>query len=124
MVTHLVASTCLSACRHGALLVLLVVSLHIVPAGADAGDVEAIVVDCSLVGLLATPVRYDGLLVRTYGYLMSKFENQAIYLSDGDARNAVHINGVFLDSATEVVAARVEGYGGVTNTCISKVTLL
>ena len=51
---------------------------------------------CSVINLIATPERYDGLRVRTVGVAKIGFEADAIYLSPDDARESVMVNGVSL----------------------------
>lgn len=54
------------------------------------------VILCSIVNLLATPERYVGKRVSTYGYVVDEFEGTAIYLSESDMRRRSTVNGIWL----------------------------
>lgn len=49
---------------------------------------------CSIINLIATPERYDGIRVRTIGVATTEFEGDAIFLSYDDARDSVVWNAV------------------------------
>jgi len=53
---------------------------------------------CSLVRLITTPERFDGKRVVVVGRLVSEFEEEALYLSDDDARMGLRENAVILGS--------------------------
>lgn len=52
---------------------------------------------CSIINLIATPERYSGRLVRTIGIATIRFEGDAVYLTEFDARHRVALNGIRLD---------------------------
>ena len=54
------------------------------------------VIDCSLVNLIATPQKYHNQKVRVVGFAVKEFEEQALYLSEIDAREHISQNGVWL----------------------------
>jgi hypothetical protein len=60
---------------------------------------NAHVEDVSLVSLIANPQRYDGKRVRTYGFAVFKFEEQALYLSEADAAHVMTLNATWIDLA-------------------------
>jgi hypothetical protein len=51
----------------------------------------------SLLQLLATPERYDGVLVRTIGFLWLEFEGNKLYLHREDYEHAIVKQAVWLD---------------------------
>ena len=51
----------------------------------------------SLIHILQNPDLYDGKPVRVVGYAAVRFEAQALYVSEQDARNAVTKNALWLD---------------------------
>lgn len=57
-----------------------------------------------LVQLIATPDRYDGVLVRTIGFLWLEFEGNALYLHREDYENAIIKQSVWLDFPGEPTA--------------------
>jgi hypothetical protein len=54
-------------------------------------------VDVSMIQLLATPEKFDGKFVRTYGFLRLEFEGKALYLHKEDYTNALTKNSVWVD---------------------------
>ena len=50
----------------------------------------------SLIHILQNPGEYDGKPVRVVGYAALRFEAQALYVSEQDARNAVTKNALWL----------------------------
>ena len=76
----------------GLLGLFAMVATRDVVAGAD----EEIPIDCSIINLVATPERYAGKRIRTYGYVVAEFEGTAIYLSADDMRNRTSVNGIWL----------------------------
>ena len=56
----------------------------------------------SIVQLLANPERYDGLRVRTFGYIHLEFEGNAIYLHQEDERKGLYANGLWVSLATGI----------------------
>jgi len=42
-----------------------------------------------MVALIATPVKFDGMLVRTLGFLRIEFEGDALYLHEEDYRHGI-----------------------------------
>ena len=50
----------------------------------------------SLIELIANPTRYDGKPVQTSGYVVLGSHDGAVFVSEGDARNAVAENSVVL----------------------------
>ena len=69
-----------------------IVATRDVVASAD----EESPIDCSIINLLATPERYAGKQIRTYGYVVAEFEDTAIYFSADDMRNRTSVNGIWL----------------------------
>ena len=51
----------------------------------------------SIVNLIATPEKYDGKLVRIFGFVKLEFEGTGIYLTEADLKNYLGKNGLWLD---------------------------
>src|SRR5207247_2322164 len=71
---------------------------------ALADDKPAILV--SLVQLIANPAAFDQKRVQVQGFVVLKFEHQAIYLSEADAKHAITRNGVWMDVSDALNANR------------------
>lgn len=59
------------------------------------GDIDAD--DVSLVQLIASPVKYDGKIVRITGFLHLEFEGNVIYLHAEDFQFSLTKNGIWID---------------------------
>jgi hypothetical protein len=81
-------------------------------------DDMADVTQCSIVNLLATPERYVGKKIQTYGYVVAEFEGTAIYLSADDMRHRTSVNGIWLATSEDApgMAAAHERYALVEGT--------
>lgn len=68
---------------------------------ADALTVSSLETDkytvCSLVSLIANPDSYHNRDVMVRGFLVVRFERNAIFLSEADHLHSVHKNGVWVD---------------------------
>jgi hypothetical protein len=63
-------------------------------------------VDVSLIQLIATPLDFDGRLVRVIGYCHLEFEGDALYVHQQDFERAISKNGVWLDLPASPTADR------------------
>jgi len=54
-------------------------------------------VRCSLINLIATPERFDGVRIQTVGYVRLRFEGNALFLSEDDAKHENTRNGLWLE---------------------------
>jgi hypothetical protein len=70
-----------------------VMSIALATLGAD----EARLKKCSLINLIATPERFDGVRVQTVGYVRLRFEGNALFLSSADAEHENTRNGIWLE---------------------------
>ena len=77
----------------GGLCCAVVAMVTLAVGAALADDVNV----CSLVNLIATPERYSGKKIRTYGFATMEFEGHAIFLSKADADHNVLVNSIWLD---------------------------
>jgi hypothetical protein len=53
--------------------------------------------DVSMLKLLATPERFDGKFIRTYGFLRIAFEGKALYFHKDDYSHQLYKNSVWVD---------------------------
>jgi hypothetical protein len=60
----------------------------------------------SLIQLIANPTAFDGKRVLVKGYITLEFENQAIWLSELDAKHIITRNSLWLDVDDPVYANR------------------
>lgn len=60
----------------------------------------------SLVQLIATPREFDQKRVIVEGYVVLRFEGQAIYLSEADAKDTITRNGLWLEVSDATYANR------------------
>lgn len=66
---------------------------------------------CSIINLIATPERYDGKRIETWGVARIAFEGNAIYLSAESAEHRTRVNGIYLalgDSGLQQSSARLD----------------
>ena len=85
--------------------ILFALALGAVSTRADRTE-NAVV--CSIVNLLATPERFVGKRVATYGYAVAEFEGTATYLSESDMRRRSTVNAIWLarsDQSPRLAAA-------------------
>ncbi len=60
----------------------------------------------SLIQLIATPREFDQKRVIVEGYVVLRFEGQAIYLSEADAKHTITRNGLWLEVSDATYANR------------------
>ena len=90
------------------ILLLLLLFISALPGQAQEVDADSAffrpnqVHPVSLVQLLANPDQYHGKRVRVTGFLHSKFEDSALYLSKADGDHLVGSNGFWIEYADDV----------------------
>lgn len=52
----------------------------------------------SMIHVIAHPERYHGRAIRVIGFCSFRFEGKSIYLSEGDYRNGISKNGLWLSA--------------------------
>jgi hypothetical protein len=60
--------------------------------------------DVSMIQLIATPEKFNGKIVRVFGYLHLEFEGDGLYLHKDDEREGLTRNGIWFDRSPEVEA--------------------
>ena len=73
---------------------------------ADAWDPK--LKSVSLLRLIANPDKYDGQMVRTYGYLRIEFEGNSIYLHKEDYEHSLLKNGLWVSFNPDKVSNQAE----------------
>ena len=63
---------------------------------AVAADSAPTIEECSIVSLIATPEKYDGKFIRTWGVARTGYHINGIFLSRESAENTALVNGVLL----------------------------
>ena len=78
------------------LLILITVSF------GTAGEPESSPLNVSLVELIATPKRFDGVLVNVVGYLDMSREGDLLYLHRTDSDNMLNSNAIWLHRTEQI----------------------
>ena len=78
-------------------IIVAAVVTCIIAAFATARAGDEVPKDASIVQLLATPERFDGKLVRVFGFLRLAFEGDALYLHREDDTQGLTRNALWVD---------------------------
>jgi hypothetical protein len=94
------------------LVIAAVLAIALYGGSVAAAEKSAEPIRCSIVNLLATPLKYDGKLVQIVGYAQIQFEGDSIYLSESDAAHDILQNGLWLKFSGSTVDRKILGKSG------------
>jgi hypothetical protein len=89
-------------------IVALVQVLSVIAPGSLVNAEDPLEIAVSLIQLTANPTAFDGKGVLVQGYVTLEFENQAIWLSELDAKHVITRNSLWLDVDNPVYANRAK----------------